>query len=605
MLLAAEGGSSMVEDVLEKFALPLEFKKVGAYIDDKVTSSNDAAASDEVKSSSSTPAADDLVVTTSSEKAVDLSTFTPSSDTPLANKYYLKKMQMAEEGEKTEAPVEEKTAEITDTPIQTTTPPAPRRADFGIASEIAEPINGEPSMQEPGASTNVDATKLRGFTDLNIRRQRPLKVIGGTRSTGSSPPEEVKPLIGDTAKSPPVETDTKLSTIEEETTPAASTTIEMEERATPSPTPTVSQPSELVQTQPASPLNAITLPINNLNAEDFGLLPLIIIGLGVFSALGIYLNASDESQKKDVTADEPLNPIEKIKEAGTAGAISYALWEAAFWGVSIPVCLVSYREVTGHWPDLTSEEDMKKVGAEAFAFVNFARFAVPLRIGLALSTVPWVEQNILIRFNAVQADDATLQIDGDETQITTSEVNINAGIDPSLLQKKKKETKQRSSVPGNNDRSTIDEYCEQGTVNEDCSESIQGYLDSLASTGAVATSGEVKAIVGYLDSLSNNVIPNKQTGSAFQNYLDALSAGYIPAPTSAKAVKTYLDVLSSDDVSPPPGGSRITEVEVRLSRLETSVTELPDDVASRLEEKLSDEMEKIRKLLVDEKSQEN
>ena len=38
---------------------------------------------------------------------------------------------------------------------------------------------------------------------------------------------------------------------------------------------------------------------------------------------------------------------------------------------------------------------MSKLGAEAFAFVNFARFAVPLRIGLALGTTPWVQENIV------------------------------------------------------------------------------------------------------------------------------------------------------------------------------------------------------------------
>ena len=38
---------------------------------------------------------------------------------------------------------------------------------------------------------------------------------------------------------------------------------------------------------------------------------------------------------------------------------------------------------------------MQKVGAEAFAFVNFARLAVPLRIGLAVSTTPWIEENVV------------------------------------------------------------------------------------------------------------------------------------------------------------------------------------------------------------------
>ena len=56
------------------------------------------------------------------------------------------------------------------------------------------------------------------------------------------------------------------------------------------------------------------------------------------------------------------------------------------------------KKVTGHWPDLSNADDQKKLGAEAFAFVNFARFAVPLRIGLALGTTPWIDENVVKRF---------------------------------------------------------------------------------------------------------------------------------------------------------------------------------------------------------------
>ena len=44
---------------------------------------------------------------------------------------------------------------------------------------------------------------------------------------------------------------------------------------------------------------------------------------------------------------------------------------------------------------MTDKDDLSKLGAEAFAFVNFARFAVPLRIGLALGTTPWIQENIV------------------------------------------------------------------------------------------------------------------------------------------------------------------------------------------------------------------
>jgi len=90
--------------------------------------------------------------------------------------------------------------------------------------------------------------------------------------------------------------------------------------------------------------------------------------------------------------------MKQVKESGTAGVISYALWEWAFWAISLPVCIFAYRELTGHWPDFSDKEDLEKLGAEAFAFVNFARFAVPLRIGLALSTTPWIQKNIVDTF---------------------------------------------------------------------------------------------------------------------------------------------------------------------------------------------------------------
>lgn len=90
--------------------------------------------------------------------------------------------------------------------------------------------------------------------------------------------------------------------------------------------------------------------------------------------------------------------LKQVKEAGTAGIISYALWELGFWALSIPVCIFGYYELVGHMPDLSNPEDLSKLGGEAFAFVNFARFAVPLRIGLALSTTPWIQANVVDKF---------------------------------------------------------------------------------------------------------------------------------------------------------------------------------------------------------------
>ena len=102
--------------------------------------------------------------------------------------------------------------------------------------------------------------------------------------------------------------------------------------------------------------------------------------------------------KEEEKGEEKENMMQQVKDAGVAGIISYIFWEWAFWGVSIPVCIAGYYQVTGHWPDFSDQEDLSKLGAEAFAFVNVARFAVPLRIGLALSTTPWVQANIVDKF---------------------------------------------------------------------------------------------------------------------------------------------------------------------------------------------------------------
>jgi len=103
-----------------------------------------------------------------------------------------------------------------------------------------------------------------------------------------------------------------------------------------------------------------------------------------------------EEEEEELSQTEKL--LKQVRESGTAGVISYALWELAFWAISVPVCIFGYYELVGHMPDFSNAEDLSKLGGEAFAFVNFARFAVPLRIGLALSTTPWIQENIVDNF---------------------------------------------------------------------------------------------------------------------------------------------------------------------------------------------------------------
>jgi hypothetical protein len=87
--------------------------------------------------------------------------------------------------------------------------------------------------------------------------------------------------------------------------------------------------------------------------------------------------------------------MDQIKGAGTAGAVSLFLWELAFWAISIPVAIGTFVQLTGGFPDFNDSEDVAKVGAEAFAFANVARLALPVRIALAVATIPWVQENIV------------------------------------------------------------------------------------------------------------------------------------------------------------------------------------------------------------------
>jgi hypothetical protein len=104
------------------------------------------------------------------------------------------------------------------------------------------------------------------------------------------------------------------------------------------------------------------------------------------------------SNTKSANGDNVKDLLKQVKDAGISGAISYALWELAFWTISVPVCAFAFRQVFGQWPDLSNKEDLGKLGTEALVFVNVARFAVPVRIGLALTTVPWVKENIVDTF---------------------------------------------------------------------------------------------------------------------------------------------------------------------------------------------------------------
>lgn len=94
-----------------------------------------------------------------------------------------------------------------------------------------------------------------------------------------------------------------------------------------------------------------------------------------------------------------VDQMTRIKDSGQAGVIAYAITEAGFWVGSIPFALGAAYVATGEIPDWTTEEGKTALGGYAFVLINFARLIVPARIALALAFAPWVDENIVKRFN--------------------------------------------------------------------------------------------------------------------------------------------------------------------------------------------------------------
>jgi hypothetical protein len=137
--------------------------------------------------------------------------------------------------------------------------------------------------------------------------------------------------------------------------------------------------------------------------------------LSAMDSMLVKLGVKTEEECMLPEEGEKENLMEQIKCAGRAGIISYVLWEWVFWIGAGGLAAITYYQATGGWPDLSNPDDQAKVGASAFALVNVARFAVPLRIGLALGTTPWVDENIVKPFLGGNDDD-----DGNETDPKTA-----------------------------------------------------------------------------------------------------------------------------------------------------------------------------------------
>jgi len=114
-----------------------------------------------------------------------------------------------------------------------------------------------------------------------------------------------------------------------------------------------------------------------------------------FDGLLIKMGLKDDLR---IPEEERVDAMTKIKAAGTAGIVSYAGTELAFWVISVPLAVAGVALTTGSLPDLSTTEGQAAVGGYSLAFLTFARAIVPLRIGLALALTPWVQNNVMSKF---------------------------------------------------------------------------------------------------------------------------------------------------------------------------------------------------------------
>merc|ERR1712216_901504 len=113
-------------------------------------------------------------------------------------------------------------------------------------------------------------------------------------------------------------------------------------------------------------------------------------------SLTLHMQTKDETSEEEPPKE---NMMTKVKAAGVAGLVSYALWEFVFWTVSVPLAIYSYHATTGEWPSFDDKESTAKVSAVIFGFLNVARALVPVRIALTLGTAPLVDKYIIKPFN--------------------------------------------------------------------------------------------------------------------------------------------------------------------------------------------------------------
>ncbi|KAL7487768.1 hypothetical protein ACHAW6_013340 [Cyclotella cf. meneghiniana] len=606
-----------LDDMVEKMAMPLKFllktdEKKGA--NGQVADSE--AAGEKEESTSGDASKTNVVVESaaSSSNNNDVESASPASKTSLESIDVAPAPASAEELSKEDVVV---------------------KKSFDLSGSLSEKSDGSPEKDQPSKSenpypitkTNAEEEKPSDANGIFFKKSDdPITIDKATKTQDSSP-------LAKTA------IDSKKSG---DGYSAAGTKENGDTSSVSSAEPIIdSNFKALIQTmQPSSPLPSIFTP-SQFNV-DFGIVGGVVIVISLYLSLAAYLRGVDKDDgyaewdkyKKREDGDKTSVDIISKEQNGNK------VMKDTDVDTALNAAVGAIKDAAG---DAKSDEDTKWYETPTpYGLVNkdknpFVTKAPPSpKATAARGAVTAPPSEAATSDVPVQKSEGDKSLDDISSQLERiSKLEQDASRIGSMVE----QSVVSSAII---DVEKIEQFCEPKKVNPECSESISNYLGSLSERRVEEETQKIAAskIISYLDSLSSpsaskpgttfsGTVPSKsrivakkepsQTSAAFSSYLDALSSGSVPAPPSAQAVAGYLDVLSTEatdaasrtptEVTSQTLGNRIIEVEDRLNRLESSVASLPDNIASRLiewqmrqDQRLNDEIEKITKYLVNEKS---
>jgi len=156
----------------------------------------------------------------------------------------------------------------------------------------------------------------------------------------------------------------------------------------------------------------------------------------------------------------------------------------------------------------------------------------------------------------------------------------------------------------------VKEYCNGGKVDNECAETINGFLGDVNSNNGDEPSAEQKetanAVLSYLDSLSSAPTADRVAAEMLDSSRQQASMSFeVSKPKTSEAFSSYLGELSKGNVSPPTDAqsvvSYLESLEGRLDKLETTIADMPDQIVSKMDrqnDNLADEFAKINSHLV-------